>query len=169
VYPTFEEFVADQLTSILRYAAALSGDPALAEDMVQEALFRAQRRWRRVAGMDRPDLYVRRIVLNEYLGWRRRRVSRDVSMPADAVDRIAPAAQDGAGTRGDQDAVRRALAQLPRQQRAVLVLRYFEGLSVLEIAEVLGCGSGTVRSHASRGIASLRASLGPVFVDEETR
>jgi RNA polymerase sigma-70 factor (sigma-E family) len=156
---SYEEFVAARLPAVLRYATALTGSPQLAEDVVQEVLVRAQARWRRIADMERPEAYLRRMVLNEYLGWRRRRVSRDVAMPDTEMERLAPPLADPAAGHGDREQLRRALAGLPRRQRAVLVLRYFEGLSDLEIAADLGCATGTVRSHASRALATLRAAL----------
>jgi len=155
----YEEFVAARLPAVLRYATALTGSPQLAEDVVQEVLLRARSRWRRIAAADRPEAYVRRMVLNEYLSWRRRRSSRDVAMPADALDGLLPAVADPAAAYGEADRLRRALAVLPRRQRAVLVLRFYEGLTDAEIAADLGCTSGTVRSHASRALATLRAAL----------
>jgi RNA polymerase sigma-70 factor (sigma-E family) len=160
VETTFEEFAAARLPAILRYATALAGRPELAEDIVQDVLLRAQRRWRRIGATDRPDLYVKRMVLNEYLGWRRRRSSTDLVMSSDMLDGLG-LVPDHAQRSGDRDAVRRGLALLPRKQRAVLLLRYYEGLPDAEIAALLGCGAGTVRSHASRAIATLRAALGP--------
>src|SRR5262245_13700948 len=79
--PSFDAFVAAQLPGLLRYAAALTGDRALAQDVVQDALVRAHRRWRRVVRADRPEAYVKRIVVNEYLSWRRRWHARHVVLP----------------------------------------------------------------------------------------
>jgi RNA polymerase sigma-70 factor (sigma-E family) len=156
---TYEEFVTARLPAVLRYATALTGSPALAEDVVQEALVRAQLKWKRVAAADRPEAYLRRMVLNEYLGWRRRRSSRDVSTGPDRMEALTPLVADHATAHGDADQLRRALATLPRRQRAVLVLRFYEGLSDAEIAADLGCSTGTVRSHASRALATLRGAL----------
>ena len=156
---TYEQFVAARLPSLLRYATALAGRPQLAEDVVQEVLLRAQTRWRRIGGLDQPEAYVRRMVLNEYLGWRRRRSSRDVAMPVDRLDGLSPAVADHATAHGERDQLRHALAALPRRQRAVLVLRFYLGLSDAEIATELGCAVGTVRSHASRALATLRTAL----------
>lgn len=156
---TYEEFVAARLPAVLRYATALTGSPPLAEDVVQEVLVRAQARWRRISAAERPEAYVRRMVLNEYLGWRRRRASRDVlTAPAD-LELVGPAVADPAEAHGERDRMRLALATLPRRQRAVLVLRFYEGLTDVEIAADLGCSAGTVRSHASRALATLRAAL----------
>ena len=156
---TYEDFVAARLPSILRYATALTGSPPLAEDVVQEVLVRVQSRWRRISAVERPEAYVRRMVLNEYLGWRRRRSSREVALPPETMEGLAPRVADPALAHGDSDQLRRALALLPRRQRAVLVLRFYEGLSDAEIAVDLGCATGTVRSHASRALAALRTAL----------
>jgi RNA polymerase sigma-70 factor (sigma-E family) len=156
---TYEDFVAARLPAILRYATALTGSPPLAEDLVQEVLVRARAKWRRVSAAERPEAYVRRMVLNEYLGWRRRRSSRDVLTAPELLDGLAPAVADPADAHGDRDRMRLALATLPRRQRAVLVLRFYEGLTDAEIAADLGCSTGTVRSHASRALARLRAAL----------
>lgn len=156
---SYEDFVAARLPAILRYATALTGSPALAEDVAQEVLVRVQAKWRRVSSVERPEAYVRRMVLNEYLGWRRRRVNRDLAMPPEALEGLAPKVADPALAHGDRDQLRRALAGLPRRQRAVLVLRFYEGLTDAEIAADLGCTTGTVRSHASRALATLRTAL----------
>ena len=156
---TYEEFVAHRLAAVLRYATVLTGSPALAEDVVQEVLVRAQSRWRRIGALDRPEAYVRRMVLNEFLNWRRRRANRDVSMSNALLEGLAPSVADPAAAHGDADELRRALAGLPRRQRAVLVLRFYEGLSDPEIAAELGCSAGTVRSHASRALSTLRSAL----------
>ena len=157
---SYEDFVAARLPAILRYATALTGSPALAEDVVQEVLVRAQARWRRVSSVERPEAYVRRMVLNEYLSWRRRRSSRDLAVPPETMEGLVPRVADAAAAHGDRDQLRRALAGLPRRQRAVLVLRFYEGLTDAEIAADLGCSTGTVRSHASRALAALRTALG---------
>jgi RNA polymerase sigma-70 factor (sigma-E family) len=156
---SYEDFVAARLPSVLRYATALTGSPQLAEDVVQEVLLRAQSRWRRISAADQPEAYVRRMVLNEYLGWRRRD-SWDLAVPAGELDRLTPPLADPAAGLGDREQLRQALAGLPRRKRAVLVLRFYEWLSDTEIAEYLDCSTGTVRSHASRALATLRKAFG---------
>jgi RNA polymerase sigma-70 factor (sigma-E family) len=156
--PSFDEFVAAQLPGLLRYAAALTGDRALAQDVVQDALVRVHRRWRRVLAADRPEAYVKRIVVNEYLSWRRRWHFRHVVLSHEPQDTIEP---DHAARSADRDDLRWRLAQLAPRQRAVLVLRYFEDLSDPEIAEILGCTQGTVRGYASRGLHALRLQPDP--------
>jgi RNA polymerase sigma-70 factor (sigma-E family) len=155
---TFEEYAAWHLPALLRFAAVLTGDRDLAQDIVQEVLGRAHVRWRKIGRLDQPDSYVRRMITNEFLSWRRRwaRV-----IPVGQVADRAPAGPDTATTHAERDALLAELARLPRQQQAVLVLRYYEGLSDTEIADLLGCRPGTVRGYASRALAALRIELAP--------
>ena len=156
----FEEFAAAGLPAVLRFAGVLTGDRALAEDVVQEVLLRAYARWHRIGPLDRPDLYVRRMVVNEYLSWRRRSWRLVPSgSGADIDQRSTP---DHAPGHAERDALLAELAKLPRRQRAVLVLRYYEGLPDADIAAVLGCTPGTVRGYASRALASLRVEMAAV-------
>ncbi|WP_306206642.1 SigE family RNA polymerase sigma factor [Actinoplanes sp. RD1] len=148
----FEEFAAARSPALLRYAMLLSGDREQARDLVQEVLTRALVKWRRIEGTDEPYAYVRRMLTNEYLSWRRRRKLATVPLQED-LDRPAEQGPEH-GT-----ALWNLLARLPRQQRAVLVLRYYEGLTDDEIAGVLGCRGGTVRGYASRALAALRIEI----------
>ncbi|MGY0235036.1 SigE family RNA polymerase sigma factor [Longispora urticae] len=159
---TFEEYAAARLPALLRYATVLTGERALAEDVVQEVLVRAHARWRRI---DEPESYLRRMVVNEYLSWRRR-WSRVV--PHASVGLPPSDAPDHATSHADREALRAELALLPRRQRAVIVLRYYEGLTDAEIADALGCSPGTVRGYASRALATLRVSP-RVHLTQETR
>lgn len=162
----FEEFAAARLPAVLRFAGVLTGDRGLAEDVVQEVLIRANQRWPQIAGLDRPELYVRKMVVNEYLSWRRRSWRLVPGGSAqDVDDRLAP---DHAFGHAERDALLAELDKLPRRQRAVLVLRYYEDLPDREIAEVLGCTPGTVRGYASRALAALRVELAPRVVSEES-
>jgi RNA polymerase sigma-70 factor (sigma-E family) len=151
---TFEEFAATKLPAMLRFAAVLTGDRSLAEDVVQEVLIRAHARWVKIGDLDRPELYVRKMVVNEYLSWHRR-FGRIVPAGSgtDVDDRRSP---DHAVQYVERDALLAELGKLPRRQRAVLVLRYYEGLADREIAEALGCSPGSVRGYASRALATLR-------------
>ena len=150
----FAEFVDGSLPALLRFGYVLTGSAQEAEDLVQDALAKSLRRWRRVRA-DNPVAYTRRVMVNTHLArWRRwgARV-RLGGVPEAAAD-------DGGLARGeDWDALRRALAVLPSRQRAVVVLRYLEDLPDAAIAVLLGCSTGTVRSHASRGLAALRPLL----------
>ncbi len=153
----FEEFAASRLPAVLRFAGVLTGDRALAEDLVQEVLIRAVKRWDQIDRLDRPELYVRKMIVNEYLSWRRkswRLLPKGTAAEVD--DRLTP---DHAVGHAERDALRTELAKLPRRQRTVLVLRYYEGLSDSGIAELLGCTPGTVRGYAARALATLRVDL----------
>jgi RNA polymerase sigma-70 factor (sigma-E family) len=152
----YEDFVAARLPALLRYAGAMTVDRATAEDIVQEVLVRAHGRWRRIEALDHPEAYVRKMITNEFLSWRRRfaRIEPRADLPPDRGDTPDPET-----TYGERDAMRAEIARLPRQQRAVLALRYYAGLTDAEIAAELGCGVGTVRGYASRALASLRVSV----------
>jgi RNA polymerase sigma-70 factor (sigma-E family) len=150
----FADFVARSLPALLRFGYVLTGSPQEAEDLVQDALAKSLRRWRRVQA-DNPVAYTRRVMINTHLTrWRRwgARVR---------LGDVPEAATDDVGLRRgeDWDALRRALAHLPSRQRAVLVLRYLEDLPDTAIAALLGCSPGTVRSQAARGLAALRPLL----------
>lgn len=154
---TFEEFVTDRLPASLRFAAVLTGDRASAEDIIQEVLARAYQRWDKISSMDHPELYIRRMIVNEYAS-SRRKLWRLVpsGRGGDFDDRIVP---DHANHQADRDALLAELTRLPRRQRAALVLRYYEELSDGEIAEVLGCTPVTIRSYISRALAALRVEM----------
>ena len=149
--PAFEDFVRARGRALLRFAYMLTSDRALAEDLVQEALVKAYRRWGGRLRAEHPEAYVRRIMVNEYLSWRRRRWSGE--LPGRVPDRVQP---DAACSVAERDLMWRALAALPRRQRAVLVLRYYEGLPDVEIAALLQSAEGTVRSLAARAFDALR-------------
>ncbi|MEA5367365.1 SigE family RNA polymerase sigma factor [Amycolatopsis sp., V23-08] len=155
----FEEFSREQLPGLVRFAAVLTGDRELAQDVVQDALVRAHQGWRRVAAADRPDLYLRKMVVNGYVGWRRRWYQRSVHSTADVTRFHEPTAPDPARRIADADQLTGLLAQLSRAQKASIVLRFYEDRDDDEIAEVLGCAPGTVRSHISRGLGVLRVQI----------
>jgi RNA polymerase sigma-70 factor (sigma-E family) len=152
----FDEFLREQLGPLVRFAGVLTADTYLAQDLTQDALVRAHARWGRIGRMDRPDLYLRRMITNGYLSWRRRWAVRVIQPVADADRLSAATSPDHALRLVDQDQVSALLATLSRRQRAVLVLRFYEGRSDEEISTILGCSAGTVRSHVSRALASLR-------------
>lgn len=156
---TFEQFAVARLPSLLRYAVVLTGDRDLAQDVVQEVLARAQVKWRRISGSDSPDAYVRRMVLNEYLSWRRSWAFRNVHAAGERLAEIE-ASRGGVGDHADgvveADALWNRLAILGRKQRAVLVLRYYEQLDDQSIADLLSCSPATVRSQASKALRTLR-------------
>jgi RNA polymerase sigma-70 factor (sigma-E family) len=152
--PGFIEFVRARSASLLRYAALLTGDVHEAEDLLQTALVRLAAHW--PTRSDDPTAYVKRVLTNlaydRGRGLRRRRALERRLVPAPAPD--------AAEVHAEADVVLRALAQLSRRQRLVVVLRYVEGLTEQQAAEVAGCSVGTVKSHASRGLERLRTLVG---------
>lgn len=153
----FEEFAARRLPAVLRFAAVLAGDRAGAEDVVQEVLIRVYQRWDQIGGLDRPESYVRKVIVNEFIS-SHRRLWRLVpaGRGSDLDDRVTP---DHSGGQVEREALLAELAKLPARQRAVVVLRYYEELPDGQIAEVLGCAPATVRSLAFRALATLRADV----------
>ncbi len=151
----FSAFVAARSRHLLHAAHLLTGDRHRAEDLLQTALTRAYLRWDRIESED-PEGYVRRTMVNAQTDWWRRKPWREQSTD-EVPERAGPDAHAGVDAR---DAVLGALATLSGRQRAVVVLRYYEGLSEAEIAEALGCSAGTVKSAASRAMAKLRAHPG---------
>lgn len=147
----FREFVEARSRDLLRSAWLISGDWHTAEDLVQAALAKTWPRWDRLTRADRPELYVRRVMLTTYLSWRKRKWSGEI-----------PTAQlpEPTGPQGADSDVRQALVTalrgLPPRQRAVVVLRYLDDLTEADTAHALGCSVGTVKTHASRAMASLR-------------
>ena len=153
----FDDYVAARGAALLRYAYVLTGDRHRAEDLVQTALLKAFRHWSRVSSSDSPDAYVKRIVTNSSMDWWRRRTNFEVPTVEDSERESIDG--DPAETVAARDEIQRALASLTPRQRAVLVLRHFEGLPDSEIAELLGCGEIAVRTHATRGRERFRAAL----------
>jgi len=156
---TFEQFAMARLSSLLRYAVVLTGDRDLAQDIVQEVLAKTQVRWRRISGADSPEAYVRRMVLNEYLSWRRSWAARNVHAVGERLidlDDARGGVLDHADGVVEADELWNRLSALGRKQRAVVVLRYYEQLDDDAIADLLGCTPATVRSHASRALKTLR-------------
>jgi RNA polymerase sigma-70 factor (sigma-E family) len=147
----FDAFVSARGDALWRSGWLLTGDPQLAEDLVQTALGKCFARYDKV-GPDGFEAYVRRALFTTYVAWWRRRWNGE--RPTEVLpERASPAADPG--VRHDLAV---ALAGLPRGQRAVLVLRFFEDLTERETAELLGVSVGTVKSQASRGLKALRDS-----------
>jgi RNA polymerase sigma-70 factor (sigma-E family) len=155
----FAEFVAARTPALLRFAYLLTGDGHLAEDLTQEALVRVHRRWTRIEHEDGPEPYVRRAILRQYLSWRRLRSSGELPV-AELPDRADPR-RSGRDIEQvvERDEMWSLLSILPRAQRAVMVLRYYEDLADADIALLLGCNPATVRVHAFRALARLRTAL----------
>ena len=153
--PDFDSWVAARGPALLRLAYVLTGNGPDAEDVVQDALSRVLPRWSRIAGVEDPDAYVRRMVVNAHVSrWRKFR-RREV--PVEEVrDRAVPA---GVAAE-DRDLLWRACQALPVDQRTAVVLRFYEDLDYAEIAALTGVREGSVRSRVSRGVAALRHELG---------
>ncbi|GGX93117.1 SigE family RNA polymerase sigma factor [Streptomyces fructofermentans] len=164
----FRDFVAMRSTALLQLAVLLTGgDRHAAEDLLQIALMKAYGRW---AHIQQPEAYVRRILYRQQVNrWRLRRHRAETTVP------VLPESDGGTG--GDSDSELRialwaALGRLTKRQRAVVVLRYFEDLPEAEVAALLRCPVGTVRSTAHRSLAKLRVlvpELGPEGRTEQVR
>jgi RNA polymerase sigma-70 factor (sigma-E family) len=153
----FREFMRDRASLLHQSAYLLCGDWHLAHDLVQDTLVKAYQHWPRVRQADRPDAYVRRILLNEARGrWRRRERTIPVSRFPDGREPVAPDAADEIARRAG---LLQALLVLPLRQRATVILRYLEGMSERETAAVLGCSEGTVKSQSARALGALRNYL----------
>jgi RNA polymerase sigma-70 factor (sigma-E family) len=152
----FDGFMRGRWPAMVRLGYALTGDTGHAEDLAQAAFARAYASWGRVRRAGDPDAYVRRIVINEHRNrFRKRRVAEELRGDlADAPTGRQPGGPEGEP--GEQQALLDALAALGPRQRAVVVLRYWLDLSETETAAALGCSVGTVKSQASRALATLR-------------
>lgn len=150
----FAAFVAARTPALLRTAYLLTGDQHAAEDLVQSALARAHRSWRRLHHTGNAEAYTRRIMYHLQVSWwRRRRVGETL---AGEVPEPRAARADHATDISLRITLRAALAKLTTKQRAVLVLRYFEDLGEAEVAQILGVSVGTVKSQTARALARLR-------------
>ncbi|MCX4557046.1 SigE family RNA polymerase sigma factor [Streptomyces phaeochromogenes] len=167
----FREFVENRSSALLKTAVLLSGgDRHAAEDLLQSALIKAAGRWQRI---DEPEAYVRQILYRQQvsrwrLKWRRRELT--VAEPPEGTGGTATA--DASSAADLRIVMRGALARLTARQRTVLVLRYFEDLPEADVARILGCSVGTVRSTTHRSLAKLRAlapelaALGPADAEQ---
>ena len=147
----FDDFVAARSAALVRAAYLLCGDRARAEDLVQVALVKTWQRWQRVGDIEHVEAYVRRVVFTSYLAWWRRERETAVS---DVPDRVCR--RDDAAAADIRHDVVAALRRLPRGQRAIVVLRFYEDLTEAQTAAVLGCAVGTVKSQTARALARLR-------------
>lgn len=149
----FARFVEVRERALQRTAWLLTGDWALAQDLVQTALVRSWPRWERIRRRDDPEIYVRRVIVNTWATWCRRRWRGEQA--SDLVpDGAAPG--DVAAEVTVRMAVHDALGSLTERQRAVVVLRVFDDLSEAQVAQVLDCAIGTVKSTMSQALAKLR-------------
>lgn len=166
--PSFEEFVRDHSEGLARTAYLITWDASEAEDLAQECLLRVAKHWRRVSEMELPLAYARRILINLAIDGRgsyRRRLRETAAAFASETVLLGRRRADGDADAFEALGVRaellEALGNVPQQQRTVLVLRYYLDLSEAEIARVLGCSRGTVKSNAARGLDRLRQLLSP--------
>jgi RNA polymerase sigma-70 factor (sigma-E family) len=153
--PEYDDVYAALWPRLVRTAYAVSGDRGVAEDAVQTAFAKAFRSWRRIAAMEAPEAYLRRMAINEVLNDHRLARRRHEVSRAEPPERVTVGPEDAFG----HDELWRAVRALPPRQRAVLVLRYYEDLSEQQIADALGCRPGTVKSQASAALATLRIRL----------
>jgi RNA polymerase sigma-70 factor (sigma-E family) len=171
---SFEDYVRARGSTLLGMAHLLTGDRHLAEDVLQEALGHALRKWSRVSSADARDAAVRRLLVDEFLTRNRRRERTELVLTDPVPGRTGPTvpagreAVDPGGRLPATDEAWRLLAELPARQRAVLVLRYWSDLADVEIADLLGCAQATVRSSALRGLTHLRSAI-PTDDTEATR
>jgi RNA polymerase sigma-70 factor (sigma-E family) len=155
----FDQFVVDSVDGLLRAAYLIAWDFAEAEDLVQECLLRVARRWPRVRAMEYPAAYARKVLVNLALDEGRRRTRRQDELgragahPVEDEDEGALRVLDGVEASTE---LTNALGQLAPRQRVTLVLRYFDDLSEMQVAEVMGCSVGTVKSTTSRALQRLR-------------
>lgn len=162
----FAAYFAAKRDSVRRTAYMLCGDWHRADDLAQTAFVALHRRWRKVRDREALDAYVRKTLVRAAIDesrrpWRRERQTEDGS---DLPEPSAPGSSSAPDQLGDRVATREdllaGLRQVPSRQRAVLVLRYFDGLDVSGVAGVLGCSEGNVKSQTARGLAALRKALG---------
>jgi RNA polymerase sigma-70 factor (sigma-E family) len=151
----YVDYVAARIPALRRLAFLLTSDPHRADDLVQQTITTLYVKWRRARLADNLDAYVRTMLVRTFvderrLAWARVRLFREMPEPP-------PAEEHGVE---DRQVVRSALSRVPRRQQAVLVLRFFYDLPVDEVAVVLGCSPGTVKSQTSRGLTTLRRLLG---------
>lgn len=155
--PTFEEFVASRGRDLWRTAWLLTGDSHKAEDLVQTTLAKCWSRWSSIVKGGNAEAYVRRALLNTYTDWWRRKWNGE--RPTEVLpEGSVPMNGYSDGSVDERQDTLAALASLPRGQRAVLVLRFYEDLTEAQTAEVLGISVGTVKSQTSRALSALRSS-----------
>jgi len=145
-------FVVARYSALLHTAWLLTGDRQRAEDLVQDSLVKLWFKWRRV---DTPEAYVRKIMTNGAIQAGRRAWWRE-RPTAEPPEQAGP--DDPTGRVDERDGLLAALTELPAKQRAIVILRYAEDLPMAEVARLLDCSVGTVKSQASRGLARLRAA-----------
>ncbi|GAB3282120.1 SigE family RNA polymerase sigma factor [Kineosporia babensis] len=152
--PGFEDFVRERSPRLMAIARGLTRSSADAEDLVQDVLAKVLLKWDLVSATDDPNAYVNRMLVNAATSFWRRGFQRE--SPTDSTILGERPVEDSSGALAERDALLQALATLKPKHRAVLVLRYYEGLNDHEIAATLGMAHASVRSNAARGLAALR-------------
>jgi RNA polymerase sigma-70 factor (sigma-E family) len=154
-FESFDVFVVTYSKTLVRCAYLIVGDASTAQDVVQIALVKVARRWTSVAASGHPLPYVRSAVVHAAISWRRRKWHGEI--PSGALPDHGGA--DALSAVDNRDRLRRALAELPRRQRAAVVLRHYLDLDEAATAAALGCSIGTVKSQTAKGLARLRTSI----------
>lgn len=164
----FRDFVVARSPALVRSAWLLTGNEATAQDLVQTALAKTWTRWAGVVRQDAPEAYVRRVMVSTYLTWNRRRWLGELAVGS-VPDRTE--ARDVYADADLRRSVAEALRALPRRQRAVVVLRFFDDLTEAQAADALGCSVGTVKSQTSKALVRLRTcpQIQALFEEETTR
>jgi len=152
----FEAYAAGDMKRLLRLAAMLTGDPDDARDLVQETLVRVGSAWSRIDRSRDPAGYATTVMTR--MAWRQRHRRRTELTLLSSKAPTEPV-NDGFGQVDDALALAAAMKRLGQRQRAVLVLRFYCDLSEQQIADMLGCSNGTVKSQSARGLANLRSHL----------
>ncbi|HWG63766.1 MAG TPA: SigE family RNA polymerase sigma factor [Streptosporangiaceae bacterium] len=151
----FTAYVRDRGEHHLRVAVLLTGDWHAAQDLVQESLVKLYRAWPKLRLDGDPDAYLRRIMVNTHRSWWRARWRRETPT-GELPDTVIADFADGQAFAA---LVRQALQALPQRQRAAVVLRYCADLPEAEVADLLGCSVGTVKTHTHRGLQALRENF----------
>ena len=158
---SFETFYRNEYRAMLGIALALASDRSSAEDLVQEAFISAHRRWDEVSQYDSPQAWVRRALINRATSLRRR-----VAAEFRAVARMGPPPPALPDLSSETVGVWKEVHELPRRQQQAVALHYVGQLSMTEIADVMGCSQGAVKSHLHRARETLKDSLAPWSEDE---
>lgn len=150
---TFEEFASARQAGLIRFGYLLVRDHQLAQDLAQEGLARLHLKWSRFETEGSPDAYVRKVMVNQLITWKRRRAWSERPV-ADVTDRVG---QDPTAAISERAEMWSLIGDLPLRQRAVIVLRYYEDLDDAAIGAALGCTASTVATHATRALVHLRS------------
>ena len=155
----FSEFVEARSHALLRTAYLMVGDHQLAQDLLQEALIKTLIAWPKLRDPAKVDAYVRRTVVTTAITWRRRRSFHE--RPVEFLPEAS--SPDEVDVLATHEVLIGHLRGLPPRQRAAIVLRYYEDLTEVQTAEIMGCSVGAVKSHVSIGLGRLRERMGPAF------